>query len=288
MSNNGTESKNERGFWISWRGLFPEDWTPSMKLVYPNIMAYANGSGVCNATHETLAKDASLSFSAVRDSIRDLIECGYIKSKRGRYGKEYEIVQNELSEAIQIVQKRLSEAKQIVQNERSDRSKKPVRSFKMNGRKKEESKEENNTLSKDRGALKSAPLSKPNGSSGKLDATRDKLANTKVSKPKPKYYIAAQALAKVIGWNWDTISSQEKGRLIRDIKRLSKLYKWYDPYEAKYWTELASIINKAYGQEGLWYEDVKRSNMTWPAGSGNKPTIDQVFKQWNVDWIVPD
>ena len=91
-----TDQINEKSanYYMIHRRSYPDDWDIFTVNVFANMASYANGSGQCFATQETIAKDCRTSVSTVKNCIKYLCSHGYIKdlTPNKRYFKAYEIV----------------------------------------------------------------------------------------------------------------------------------------------------------------------------------------------------
>ncbi len=267
--------------------MYPDDWDVYTVNVFSDMASYANGSGQCFATQETIAKDCKISVSKVKNCIKYLCICGYIKdlTPNKRYFKAYEIVDRGhcvpsgghtvTSRAPQDFEGTTGLRGHVAPTESKDKL-----SIKLNRIKKVSSAEESSAQH----TLDASLYSEENP----LKVLQDKVGKIKGIEPKNCLYIAANALADVIGTSFQTLPKERQGGLCNTVKRHAKIYD-LDINDHGTMEFLAKVYQKIFGQEGIWYNARECKNIYWPFhgkdGEITPPTEKQISAVWGTVYV---
>jgi len=274
-------------YYIVHRRTYPDDWDVYTVNVFSDMASYANGSGQCFATQETIAKDCKISTSKVKNCIKYLCICGYIKdlTPNKRYFKAYEIVDRghtvtsksppDLPKSPQDFEGTTGLRGHVAPTESKDKL-----SIKINRIKKVSSAEESSAQH----TLDASLYSEENP----LKALQDKVGKIKGIEPKNCLYIAANVLADVIGTSFQTLPKERQGGLCNAVKRHAKTYDM-DITDPSTMEALANLYQQIFGKEGIWYDEFTCKKIGWPfhgkEGDMSPPTEKQISAVWGTTYI---
>lgn len=91
--------KSKNNYYMIHRRSYPDGWDTYTINVFANMVAYADSSGKCFATQETIAKDCGMSVSTVKNCIKYLLKHDCIKdlTPNKRYYKIYGVADQNFS-----------------------------------------------------------------------------------------------------------------------------------------------------------------------------------------------